>query len=214
MLGAAIRAFAFLAFATAHVAAQGVPAWSWQATNPGGGGYFMRIGSGPTGIMVACSDLSGPYLSRDRGQSWQAIGPAHGITNTHAACVGFHAQNPALVYIGSGSGLFRSRDFGHSFDKVISNGSIENVAIAPANDQIAYTAWHAAHNTNTAEIRRSTDGGSTWQRVDVNLSTGLRVLKLLVSPSDSNMVYAMTGQGRFVTVSGPRTILRSDDGGV
>lgn len=102
----------------------------------------MRVGVGPTGMLVACSDLSGPYRSLDRGQSWLPPGPDRGITHTHAASVAFHATNPALLYVGSGGGLFRSRDYGESFDEVITNGYFEHVAIAPANELIAYAAFH------------------------------------------------------------------------
>ncbi|MEM7306609.1 MAG: hypothetical protein AAF682_08060 [Planctomycetota bacterium] len=195
----------------------GCPDDYWERTGPGAGGYFMDIGAGPSGMVVACSDLSGPYRSLDRGASWEPIGPERGITNTHAASVAFHATNPALVYLGSGNGLFRSQDFGQSFVEVIADGYFEYSAIAPSDESIVYTAFHAEYNGCSGEVHRSNDGGDTWQRVDTNLPPDHRILKILVLPSDPNSIYLLTGKSRFIdeelcTLN--RNAFLSEDGGV
>jgi len=37
----------------------------WTRSNPGGGGAFVSVGGGPTGIILAGRDLSGAHISSD-----------------------------------------------------------------------------------------------------------------------------------------------------
>src|SRR5207249_2074426 len=57
-----------------------------------------------------------------------------------------------------------------------------------------------------------TDRGQTWKVVSVNFPTGLRLLKLVVSPTDPSTVYLVSGGDLFV--SGTPALYRSTDGGV
>src|SRR5262249_22970395 len=57
----------------------------WVNVNPGGGGAFTAIGAGPTGVIVAGSDLAGACRSLDHGASWEVIGAAHGLAHTHVS---------------------------------------------------------------------------------------------------------------------------------
>ena len=57
---------------------------SWERTNPGGGGAFSTIGAGPSGIVIAGSDLSGAYRSIDYGKTWDVIGI--NVCNTCLRC--------------------------------------------------------------------------------------------------------------------------------
>ncbi|MCB9880820.1 MAG: hypothetical protein H6832_16400 [Planctomycetes bacterium] len=194
----------------AAVAAQ-VPA-VWKNTNPGGGGWFERIAAGPTGLVIACSDLSGAYRSHDRGQTWQALGAVHGLWTTHVSAVAFHHYDAHVLYLGTEDGIYVSTDLGESFTYVLRTGYVETIASAPSDSRVAYAGWHPTWNSNDGQVFKTTDRGVSWMRVDTNLPRGHRILEILVTPDDTNTVYALTGVGRFA--SGPRSVFRSLDGGV
>ena len=73
------------------------PAGPWININPGGGGAFTTVAAGPTGTIIAGSDLSGAYRSRDRGLSWDAIGSNRGLERTHVSAVGFDPVDARII---------------------------------------------------------------------------------------------------------------------
>lgn len=62
-------------FLPIHLVAQ----HEWVRTNPGGGGAFSTVEQGPSGVLVAASDLSGIYISYNNGQSWKPQGNLDGM---------------------------------------------------------------------------------------------------------------------------------------
>ncbi len=62
-------------------------------------------------------------------------------------------------------------------------------------------------------IYKTLDGGDTWFAASANLpATGLRILKIQVSPANPNTLFFLSGEGRFAT--GTNALYRSVDGGV
>ncbi len=206
-----IRGSLLLVFVIA-IRAQSPSLRRFTPANPGGGGWFERIAAGPTGLVVACSDLSGAYISRDRGMTFTSVGPARGLVATHVAGVAFDANDGKRIFLGTDQGVFRSVDYGHSFQQVHATGYVETLAVARSNPQRIYAAWHPAYDQAAGRMLRSADGGSTWQLVDLNLPSGLRIIEVLVKEDDADTVIILTGEGRFA--SGPKSIYRSTDGGV
>ncbi len=184
----------------------------WQPTNPGGGGWFAVAGAGPSGVILAGSDLTGAYRSLDRGQSWGAIGAFRGLTSTHVGGLGFHPTDPNILYIGTDDGLFRSDDMGETVQQVLAGGYVTDIEIARSNTQIGYTAVHAEWNTASGSVYKSSNNGQSWSQVSSNLPGNLRILKLLIHPTQANTVYLLSGEGRFAT--GDAVVYRSTDGGV
>lgn len=185
----------------------------WQRTNPGGGGAFTAVAAGPTGTIVAASDLSGAYRSLDGGQTWDVIGSFRGLTSTHVVGIGFDPSDPALIFLGTDEGIFRSEDGGDTFSQVLANGYVSAVAVSPADPQIVYAAWHAAWNTNDGRLYKSADNGQSWQPVSgPTLPGNLSILKLQLDPGDPDTLYLLAGEARFAC--GPAAAYRSADGGV
>ena len=184
----------------------------WEPINIGGGGWFERVGVGPTGLVVAASDLSGAYLSPDHGASWQALGADRGILATHCASVGFSAQDPGLFVLGTDAGITRTDDGGTTFVPALDDGYVESVTFAPGNDAVAYAAWHSAWNAADLRVYRSADRGATWNSVAGTIPAGRRGLEVVVSPADANVVLVLAGDGRFA--GGPAELWRSINGGV
>lgn len=184
----------------------------WHPANPGGGGWFERVAAGPDGTVIACSDLSGAYRSRDRGAHWECLGVTRGLTVTHTACVAFHPTDAAVLLLGTDRGIFASADGGDRFEQVLSRGYVEHIASAPSDANVAYAAWHATWNGTDGRIQRSLDGGDTWQLMAcAGLPQGRRLVEVVVAADDADELYVLAGEGRFAR--GPRGIFRSLDGG-
>lgn len=186
---------------------------SWQRSNPGGGGAFAAVGAGPTGIIIAASDLSGAYRSLDDGQTWDVIGSERGLGTTHVSSVGFDPDDGDILYLGTEAGIYRSQDAGATVQPVLANGYIEAVTIAASNPTIGYAAYHPFWNSSDGSIYKTTNRGLTWSQVsNATLPAGLRIIKLIVDFEDPNVIYLLAGEGRFAC--GPAVVYESADGGV
>ncbi len=185
----------------------------WQRTNPGGGGAFNAIGAGPSGIILAASDLSGAYLSRDRGQTWEAIGAFRGLTVTHVSSVGFDPKAADILYLGTEAGIFRSANAGRTWRSVLPHGYITDITISPSNPRVGYAAFHSRYDVADGRIYKSTDRGNTWRPISGSTLPGnLHILDVIVDWEDENVVYLLAGEGRFAC--GPAVLYESADGGV
>ncbi len=192
----------------------------WEPINPGGGGWFERIGVGHGGLLLAASDLSGVYRSIDAGATWEALGPARGLMATHVVAFGFHPTNGQVFFVGTDDGIYRTLNGGASFDHPQTTGYFGPIVLAPSDPLIGYAGWHTDFNLADGEIYTTTDGGATWSLVNSNLPPNLRVLKLLVERNFPNHVYLLSGPGRcdpdpgIPPQCGDYRLLRSLDGGV
>lgn len=185
----------------------------WININPGGGGAFTSIGAGPTGIILAGSDLSGAYRSKDRGRTWDVIGAFRGMPVPHVTIVAFDPRDGSVMYLGTEAGIYRSGDSGDRFAQVLPGGYIGAIAAAPGNPAIVYAGWHPSFNATGATVYKSTDRGQSWKSVGRNMPDSLRVLKLLVDPSNPDRVYLLSNKDRFFTEA-RNALYRSVDGGV
>ena len=184
---------------------------SWQRTNPGGGGAFSTIGAGPTGVIIAGSDLSGAYRSLDDGKSWDVIGVYRGLPVTHVSGVGFDPYNANIIFIGTEDGIYRSDDGGETFVNVYSAGYITDIEVSRSDTSIAYASYRSKYNSSTCRILRSADNGKSWTLVSQDFPTGEPILKIVVDPFNDQVVYALTGKSRFVC--GAARIYKSENGG-
>ncbi len=184
----------------------------WINVNPGAGGAFTAIGAGPTGVIVAGSDLAGAYRSLDHGASWDVIGSVRGLAHTHVNSVGFDPADARILYIGAEDGLYRSADAGSSVGLVLPSVFVSAIAPAPSAPAIVYAAGSSAYDALDARIYQSADRGLTWRRVSPGLTPGQRVLKLIVDPLEPQRLYVVSGPDLF-TRGSARTLERSADGG-
>lgn len=182
---------------------------NWSRSNPGGGGAFSTIGAGPTGIIVACSDLSGAYISSDGGSTWSPRGAAHGLTETHISGIGFHPSDGNIFFIGTENGLYRTQNGGNSFTKVLNGGYITDIDMN--NSGIGYLTYQTAWNSTTSRVYKTSNAGATWQITASNPPNGLHLLKTIIHPTNANIVYLLSGKGRFAC--GDAKVFRSSNGG-
>ncbi len=193
--------------------------------------------SNPNVVYVASGegiqrpDLSvgnGMYKSVDAGKTWAFLGLKDGQqiggiaidpTNENrvfAAVLG-HPYGPNTE-----RGVFRTTDGGKTWDRVLykdENTGAVQVTIDPKNPNVVYAALWAARQgpwENGAwqgpesGLYKSTDGGTTWQKLTNGLPTtaqGLGRIGFCIAPSETSRLYA--------TVDAPELggVYRSNDAG-
>jgi photosystem II stability/assembly factor-like uncharacterized protein len=164
-------------------------------------------------MIVAGSDLSGAYRSRDRGASWEPIGAARGLAQTHVNSVAFDPADARILYLGAEDALYRSADGGDTFRPVLPSVFVSAIAPAPSAPAMVYAGCASAYKALDAQVYQSTDRGVGWRRMSANLPGGLRILKLVVDPAEPRRVYLLSGPDLF-SRGVAQTLHRSADGGV
>lgn len=178
------------------------------------------------------------------GLSWQSIGPrsaeslrdygfAFGAVAGRINCVTVHPANSASILLGSSTGgIWKSTDSGVTFRSVSDSApalAISAIVHVPSNPSIVYAATgdvDAGFDEFTpsgslgiylgAGILRSVNAGESWIRIDTNLPANSIVSRVLVHPSNPQLVLA----GLYITqdlgnnTKAPGGVYRSTDGGV
>ncbi len=141
---------------------------------------------------------TGVFKSSDNGNSFQQItatlrpvnsGVGFSIFGDSVSTynqISVSPLNPNLIYVTTGSGLFRSTNGGGSWTFVSmplrqTDLAPTSVAIAPSSDSVVYVG--AGSN-----IYKTTDGGETWLATDTG--TNNLINALLVSPDLPTVAYA------------------------
>lgn len=160
-----------------------------------------------------------PLLSRDRGESWQAIAglPERGRPVADK-------QDPRLFYaLDFERGLFlRSEDHGRSFAPTTARGLPADLSAArPRSRETPYPliAWHGARGALWLKLGerlyRSTDAGDSWTRIGAAIRAELFALGRPASGSQEPTLFVageFQGQrGLFRQADGDRGWLRIDD---
>jgi photosystem II stability/assembly factor-like uncharacterized protein len=174
----------------------------------------------------------GIYKSTDGGTHWTHLGLRDG-QQIPKIVVDPHDPNRLFVAVlghpygpNTERGVYRSTDGGATFERVLyvdENSGAFDLALDPNDARTLYaTLWAARQppwettgggsfsGKGTSGLFKSTDGGSTWKRLEGGWPTvaqGLSRMAVAVAPSDSKRVYA------FATAPDKGGVYRSDDAG-
>lgn len=136
---------------------------TWSRMDRGPGGQIDQIvhsdlaGSMNTGWLYAATP-EGLHRSMDCFCGWRPAGDLSGRGGAHS--VVFDPDEPEHLYAAGGTGVFRSRDGGESWERVSWNGpEVISLAFDPSAE-----ALYAA--TREGTIFRSRNQGALWKRVD------------------------------------------------
>ena len=242
LCGFVARTIAALLFALAAVAmASPAPTQTlisklkWRSVGPYIGGRVVAITGvpGDDDLFYMGTVGGGVWKSADYGLTWQNI--SDGTLPSSSPSVGAIAvapSNPKILYVGMGEtdirntmipgdGVFKSSDAGKTwhYAGLRDTHTISNIVIDPQNPDVVYASsmGHVFKPDPNRGVFKSTDGGQTWNKIlFVDDQTG--AINLVMSPSDSNVLYAAMWQAQRTPYSlssgGPGSgLFKSTDGG-
>ncbi len=186
----------------------------------------IYVGTGSACPRGNISVGNGVYKSTDAGRTWTHVGlPEAGLI----ARVRVHPKESDLVYVAAlghifgpndERGVFRSRDGGTTWDKVLyiseKTGAVD-LAMNPKNPREMYAAmWRAERKPWTfidgdeeGGIYKTTDGGDNWSKLESDLPDGLiGRIGLALSPKQPDRVWA-----QVTAEKGKGGLYRTDDAG-
>jgi hypothetical protein len=177
------------------------------------------------------------------GTTWQSLGPQPmqsytgnprrqwGVVAGRVDAIAIHPTNPSLMLLGAATGgIWKSTDAGATWRPVSDFApalATSAIAFSPSNPSIVFAATGEVDNAGGSPaytlgtylgsgLLRSTDGGETWARVDVNIPTNAIVSRVLVNPTNPQTV--IIGIYYYHDIAQNKTFVggawRSTDGGV
>jgi len=184
----------------------------------------IYLGMGEHAVRgVATSHGDGVYKSTDAGRTWKHMG----LEKTRAISrIRIHPTDPDVVYVAAQGapygptrdrGIYRSSDGGKSWENVLyvnETSGASDLAMDPTNPRILYAAfwdhlrlpWEVRSGGPGSGIHKSTDGGTTWQKLSEGLPRLMGKIGVDVAPN-GDRVYAV------VEADPGGGLLRSDNGG-
>jgi len=129
-------------------------------------------------------------------------------------CVRFDPVNHNIIYCGAPTGgVWKSTDFGVSWHLLNTDNlpqiGVSDIVINPQNTSTLYIATGDIANSECLSIGvlKSTDAGATWNTTGLGftITQGRLMARLLMSPLDSNTLFAATNVGVYKTTDGGNT---------
>jgi photosystem II stability/assembly factor-like uncharacterized protein len=186
---------------------------------------IIYVGTGSASIRGNSSVGRGVWKSTDGGTTWRHMGlPESGAIGKLLV----HPTNPDIVYVAAlghpfgrnrDRGVYRTRDGGATWEQVLflndGTGAV-TLSISPDNPDEIYAGmsrierkpWTMISGGPDGGVYRSSDGGTTWQKLGGGLPTGLvGKVGVTVSPANPKRVWAL------VEAEPGGGLYRSDDRG-
>lgn len=175
------------------------------------------------GVMTSMGD--GVYKSTDAGKTWKHMG----LDNTrHISDVLIHPTNPEILFVAAQGaqygptpdrGIYRSFDGGNNWEKVLFVNDItgaSSLSMDMKNPLILYAAmwqherfpWTITSGGKNSGLYKSTDGGSTWEKMKEGLPKAFGKAGVSVSRANPERVFAV-----LEAEEGKGGVYRSDDAG-
>ena len=151
-----------------------------------------------------------------RDNAWYTLGPRpitneywSGLDNATGRVVGIaaHPTNPDVCYLASASGgVWKTSDGGLNWSPLTDELSTLNhgaIAIDPSNPDTIYvgtgeyTTWSEGDG-----LFRSTDAGATWTKIADDFHVGTTCSRIVVDPTNPNIIHVAGGDGYARTLDG------------
>lgn len=170
---------------------------------------LVWVGTGEANPRNNVIDGHGVYFSPDSGASWRFMGlPEAGQISRILIDPG----NPDTVYVAvlgniwkpnADRGIFRTTDGGQTWKKVLyvnDETGASDLTMQPGNPRVLLAGmwqfrrypWEFIGGGPGTGLWKSTDGGSTWKKLEKDMPEGpLGRISLAIAPSNGNHVYAL-----------------------
>ncbi|MCU1331425.1 MAG: hypothetical protein JWM08_417 [Candidatus Angelobacter sp.] len=205
----------------------------WRMIGPHRGGRTIAVSGveGQPNVYYFGGVGGGVWKTTNGGITWEPIFDSQPISSIGALSVA--PSNPNIIYVGTGEADFRSNlTYGNGVYKSTDGGStwksigltasrhISRIAVDPHNpDTVFVAAMGSAYGSGPERgIFRSTDGGSTWQKVLFkNENTG--AIDITLDPDHPQTVWAALVHDQrppwsaYPPVTTTGAIFKSTDGG-
>jgi len=127
------------------------------------------------------------FKSVDGGSSWSPT--RQGLEADRVLSICTEAEDPSVVYAGTGIGVLHSSDFGTSWQPLSSSLPPVPVAVT-VGSSVAGSALYAYGQGIGLQV--STDGGTRWESIDENL--GGATVSLIDTDRNGSAIYAAAGE--------------------
>jgi photosystem II stability/assembly factor-like uncharacterized protein len=179
----------------------------WWSTNMGGSwtrtaglpdthGSVQAIANdagSPSTVYQAITNV-GVLRSLDYGVTWINPDSTANTLNQSLAALVSHPVRPGVLYVGTGSGVYKSINGGASWALASSglpaNAHVKALGLNPTNPDTVFAG------TDSLGLYRSLNGGSTWSPVGAGI-TSPYIRDVRCDPATPGVVYAATDGGVF-----------------
>ena len=170
---------------------------------------LVWVGTGEANPRNNVIDGHGVYFSSDAGASWRAMGLADA---GQISRILIDPGDPNTIYVAalgnvwksnSERGVFRTTDGGATWKKVLfvdADTGASDLAMQPGNSRVLIAGtwqfrrfpWEFVGGGPGSGLWKSTDGGTTWKRLEKDMPEGpLGRISLAIAPTNGNHVYAL-----------------------
>jgi photosystem II stability/assembly factor-like uncharacterized protein len=170
---------------------------------------LIWVGTGEGNPRNNVIDGHGVYFSADGGASWRFMGLADA---GQISRILIDPGDPNTVYVAvlgniwkpsAERGVFRTTDGGQTWKKVLfvnDETGASDLAMQPGNPRVLIAGtwqfrrypWEFVGGGPGSGLWKSTDGGSTWKKLEKDMPEGpLGRVSLAIAPSNGNHVYAL-----------------------
>ncbi len=146
---------------------------TWQRTAPTTVNDFLAVAFDPSNGTIAYGGSRGQgfFKSQDAGASFAASNS--GLSNLDVWSIAVAPSNPATVYIGTSSGVFRSTNRGASWQPAgLADKKVRSLAVDPQQANVVYAG------TEFESVWISNNGGANWQNASSGLQANLAIWSL------------------------------------
>lgn len=171
--------------------------------------HVVYVGTGENNSQRSVSWGDGIYRSEDGGKSFKNIGLKN---SEHIAKILIDPRDSKVIYAaaqgplwgpGGDRGLYKSTDYGATWDSVLyisENTGVTDIVMDPRDPDVLYAAsyqrrrhvWVLINGGPEGAIHKSTDGGTTWNKLKSGLPGGdIGRIGLAISPVNPDYVFAI-----------------------
>lgn len=150
------------------------------------------------------------YWNQVGPTDYTRVGGGHNGGIGRVNCVAFHPSSANTLWAGTpAGGLWKTTNLGSTWTPLtdgLPSIGVSGIAINPSNTDIIYilTGDGDGGDTKSIGVLKSINGGDTWLSTGLSweVQDGVRGYKLLMHPSNSNILFAATSTGVFKTTNG------------